>query len=716
MEKTNTHRVGRLASMMLAGATLLPAVSQAQELSYAEIAERELLRRRDAVKKADELIKEAREAYDNHDYEKSVKSYQAAIGVLPNGRVMEPRRNHLNEGLAQATVALSTVKIRLGDLKGAQTDLQRVEELDPGNVAAATKLDESYDPIQFTSKVDRVRRHLYKADGYYQLGDYDNAIVEYDKVLLIDPYNQAARRGQQNVHRERRDYYRAAYDETRARLLTEVDRAWEIVPVPVFTGTEPIGGDDGFGKQETTKAVNIQRKLRTIIIPTFDVENTTLTAAITRLSTAIRDSDPEPKEADKGVSFVIRRTEVPGTADGGTIEAPPIRIKQLSLKNVPAEEVLKQLVALTNPRMRFKIEDFVVAVVEATTDRGQTLFSRSYQVPPDFLSRIGDGNGSAPAPDNNDLFGGDTDTADTGNDGGGDKLKATIAGMGIEFQGDKASVRFVRATSTLFITNTAVELDKMEAIIASIVDQVPKQIKITTKFIEVEQQDTDELGFDWIVSPFGLTSNSVFLGGGTVGSGTARTAADFSGTVAGTAIPGLPADGGSVFNSVTNGLRSGTAALSADSIDFFLANPTGTAATTSVAPGILSLTGLFTDGQVQTILRGLSQKTGTDIMNAPSVVARPGETARIEVVRQFIYPTDYDPPQIPNNIGGGNIDGGGDVASFSIVPITPATPTAFEERPTGVILEVTPDVGQGADKQTISLDLEPEIVELSYWC
>jgi len=565
------------------------------------------------------------------------------------------------------------------------------------SVSAATKLDESYDPIrvnpastvEFASKIDKVRRHLYKADGYYQLGDYDNAIVEYDKVLLIDPYNQAARRGQQNVNSERRDYYRAAYDETRSRLLTEVDRAWEIVPVPVVS--DVFGGDDTqvITRGESDRSVQIQRKLRTIIIPTFDVENTTLTAAITRLGTAIRDNDPEPDEKNKGLSFVIRRSEVPGTADGGTIEAPPIRIGQLSLKNVPAEEVLKQLCALSNPLMRYKVEDFVVAVVEASDEPGQDVFNRSYTVPPDFLSRIGESGGDAPAP-TGDIFEDGGQASDPGNNDG-DKLKATIAGMGINFSNSKATVRFVRATSTLFITNTAVELDKMEAIIEAVRLQVPKQIKITTKFIEVEQQDVDELGFDWIVSPFGLTSNSLFASGGTVGSGTARTGADFAGVVAGTPIPGIPADGGNVFNSVTNGLRSGTSALTADSIDFFLANPTGTAATTSVAPGILTLTGLFSDGQVQTILRGLSQRTGTDIMNAPSVVARPGETARIEVVRQFIYPTDYDPPQIPNNIGGGNIGGDGDVASFSIVPITPATPTAFEERPTGVILEVTPD-------------------------
>ena len=53
---------------------------------------------------------------------------------------------------------------------------------------------------------------------------------------------------------------------------------------------------------------------------------------------------------------------------------------------------------------------------------------------------------------------------------------------------------------------------------------------MTTKFVEVNQENGEELGFDWIVTPFGFGSN-YFLGGGTVGSGTARTNQDFIGTV-----------------------------------------------------------------------------------------------------------------------------------------------------------------------------------------
>ena len=53
------------------------------------------------------------------------------------------------------------------------------------------------------------------------------ADAEFKKILQIDPYNKAARRWLERIAATKSDYYRAAYDQTRAELLMEVDRAWE---------------------------------------------------------------------------------------------------------------------------------------------------------------------------------------------------------------------------------------------------------------------------------------------------------------------------------------------------------------------------------------------------------------------------------------------------------------------------------------------------------
>jgi general secretion pathway protein D len=79
-----------------------------------------------------------------------------------------------------------------------------------------------------------------------------------------------------------------------------------------------------------------------------------------------------------------------------------------------------------------------------------------------------------------------------------------------------------------------------------------------------------------------------------------------------------------------------------------------------------------------------------------------------------MYPTEYEPPELPQNIGGGfngnnggGIGGGG--GGGGSFPVTPATPTAFEPRNTGVTLEIEPTLA--GNNSVIDLRFAPEIVE-----
>lgn len=78
-----------------------------------------------------------------------------------------------------------------------------------------------------------------------------------------------------------------------------------------------------------------------------------------------------------------------------------------------------------------------------------------------------------------------------------------------------------------------------------------------------------------------------------------------------------------------------------------------------------------------------------------------GTRMKIESVDELIYPTEYDPPEIPNSVTIQNV-------SSDLVPRTGATPTAFETRNVGVTVEVDPVL---ADTGLIHLQMSAEEVE-----
>ncbi len=111
-------------------------------------------------------------------------------------------------------------------------------------------------------------------------------------------------------------------------------------------------------------------------------------------------------------------------------------------------------------------------------------------------------------------------------------------------------------------------------------------------------------------------------------------------------------------------------------------------------------------------LRALSQKKGVDLMTSPAIVAKSGQRATVTVAREFPYPTEFNPPQIPTTIAavipGGNVNiiyGGRNLTN----PVTPTTPTAFAKRDVGITLEVEPVVD--ANSRLVHLNVVPSSTE-----
>lgn len=654
------------------------------------IVERELARRNQRVQDAQTAIEKGDKLFAEGDYEGALNEYKTALDLLPDAPMTAALRDVATAKYCDAAVELARERAKNGRYVEAKTLLNDALAKSPGHKKATILLEQLDDPDRYepaltpehVKNVQDVERNLQMGYSYYNLGDYDKANKSFQDVLRIDPYNGAARRGMERAEMKRAEYYDTARDHLRSKMLNEVNRGWED-SIPAAFIAAP-GGQLGGG---INPGAYYTEKMQKIIFPQVQFEGASIEEAVEFLRIKSRDYDTIEKDPTKrGVNLIIKPGTAPSTAQ-----------ISLDLKDVPMAEALRYITELGG--MKFKIEPFAVVVVPLS-DVGTEQYTRTFKVPPDFLSLGGGGGAAAPAAPA-DPFAPAGAAAPAGLPARATALDI-LKSQGIQFPEGSSAV-FVAATSQLIVKNTQPNLDQVEAFVDELIKKVPQQIYITTKFVEVSQKNTDELGFDWLLGPFNVGSRT-FGSGGTTGNSAngAVTAADFPFSAPGAGNPPIG------VNPVTRGNRSGSIAITPDSIDGLLNAQT---LVSSMAPGIFAVSGVFTDPQFQVVIRALSQKKGVDLMSAPSVTTRSGQRATVEVIREFIYPTEFDPPQIPQTVGATTTTGGGvaGTASASTFPVTPTTPTAFEMRPVGVRMEVDPVIGP--DGYTIDLNLAPEVTE-----
>jgi general secretion pathway protein D len=719
-----------------------------------DIQSRAFARREARVNESMDYLNKGREYYRAEKYEESLQEYRRALDTIPKAPVTQERVDFIKRSIGDASVALAQQYVKVGRYDEARQLLLDALKTNPCNKLAQRELEYMNDPIrtnpaktpQYVKDVEEVNKLLHMGYGYFDLGQFDEAKREFQKVLRIDKYNTAARRGMEQVDKRRSAYYRSAYDQARAEALAEVDRSWE-VPVPMEV-PEQVDSGESITIDANGATANLM-KLKSIIIPSVNFDNTTVEEAIEFLRN--KSVQLDTGNGERGINFVINNVQpaaaAPATpslddddfggdddededSDDEDEAAAPVaatpavstsdlkskQIQQLKLRNVPMLEVLK--IICQNAGLRYKVEDYAVTIMPAGNANDADLYSRTFSVPPNFISSLDLASG--------DSGGGDADPfGDGGGSSSGIKARPPVATLlknaGVPFP-EGASATYIAGNSSLIVRNTTANLDMIEQLIEQTKGKT-KQIKIMTKFVEITQENTDELSFDWVVTPFSANdSRSLFVGGGTSSSSDV-TSSNFVSAPTNTSNWPISSSSDTINGYSTSGLRSGTQAISKNGIENLLSSQNRTEATTkSPAPGILSMTGIYDEGSFQMLMRGLSQKKGTDVLTAPSITAKPGEMAKIEIIREFIYPTAYDAPQIPSSMGS-NYDNNSSSSSSTTstllgttiqpkvnsYPVTPATPTEFQMRPVGVTLEVQPNVDD--NDFAIEMVFKPEISE-----
>ena len=255
----------------------------------------------------------------------------------------------------------------------------------------------------------------------------------------------------------------------------------------------------------------------------------------------------------------------------------------------------------------------------------------------------------------------------------------TALGVNLSSPPGKA-VFFNDRVGKLFVKATEQDLDTIERAI-EMLNEVAPQVHIKSRFIEVQQNDSKALGFDWYLGQFNMTGNGSVVG--QAGSAPSLNVPISAANPVG-AFPGnlIPAD---------------------QQYQQLFASGSG-------APTVATLTGILTDPNFRMVIHALQQRSGSETLGEPEVTTTSGRqtqmraTAIQNVVTGFSFDNGTSGNSANQNTTGGNT-GGAIVNQAGVASVSPST----QQVEIGPILDVVPYVL--SDGYTINLALIPSDTE-----
>ncbi len=680
---------------MLLGMGWMAAVCGQAEPPLSAIAQREVQRREALVREADARLAEAALLLSSGKSDEAAAAYFQLYQSLPDAAMAQAARSQARAGFAVASCHWAEKLMAEARYQEAAQALDRVlaEGVDPRN-ERARKLRERFKDIdryppaltpQHIETVKKAEQLLLLAASAKEIGDYDKAAAAYEDVLRLDSHNTAARRGMEEVERLKTEYGETARDHTRAKMLGLAAREWE---TPVQMSAADLSA--AFGAAQASTGITLGgrdellRKLRTIVLPKVEFTGTTVEEAVEYLRVRSRDLDPK----GRGVDFVVN---LPAEMKSKAIT--------LSLEQAPLEELIRYITEMSG--VAYRVEDRAVVILSLTERSGQ-LLTRQYRVPPNFIETqaIGGPAGGAPA----DPFA----QAPAAN-AAGLKIrrmgaKEFLESRGVTFK-DGASAAFNPYNNILFVRNTPDNIAIVDMLVEQAMGQSPKQVVVSVKMIEVDEKQMNELSFDTALGPANIP-------------GTDRIFAQGAGVPSGAS--GSP-------NLLSSSLRGSDNLLANTGIDGLLVGANNIAEAGAGTPAAFRLIGVFSDPAFSVSMKGYNQTKGTNILAAPSVVTKSGQKASINIIREFPYPTEFEPPEIPQQFTGAQVGGtittfligpgGTQITNFAagitggVPPITPTTPTAFTTKNVGTVLDVEPVISEDGRSVEVSIAISDTLFE-----
>jgi general secretion pathway protein D len=624
------------------------------------IQQQEVIRRQELVFRADEAMKQGRQAELGTRYPEARQNYLFAVQAYGSISRTSDRYHHAAEGLARVDFQLYDAALQAGDTPRAKMLIDEVVEFNPDNKVALEKQARTNEAIAnpndtsilgnpavtpgFIKRVNEVQQLFIEAEQFRRTGQWDEAEIRLKRILGIDPYNMAATKQLERIVAEKNEYADHARLETREERLREVEETWY---QPITNKETTITAQESQPSLVRATNFDIDQKLKSIFISP-DFTNVSIEQATNFLYTESKRLD-EPTH--KGIPFIIQ-------PDAST-SAKPI---SLTLNNVPVGEALRYICQLAN--VKYKIQDYAISIVPFTQNTDD-LISRVFIVQPSFVT-------NTVTPDTTDQNGGDAarrpvaPVTPVQPVQGGDTTQAALEAKGVKFP-PGASAVYTPTTGALTVVDTADQMELIEELVNGA--QAPTlMVRIATKFVEINQTDLNDLTFN---SAFNL------VGAGFVG------------------LPGFP---NTLLPRFGTSLP-GSLGFAPDSIDQLTTPSTNTA-------NVGNINGALQSMQFSAFIQALSQKRSFDLLSEPAALTKSGEQATLEALRVFPYPVAFDPPELVTQTASSS-------SITTVIPnpptVIPTTPTDFKRRDIGVRLVIKPQVT--ADNKTVDLSLFPEVTD-----
>ena len=539
-----------------------------------------------------------------------------------------------------------------GIVKFNKSDLLPVEEVSP----------------EFVEQSKIINNLITVLRSQMAAGDYGSAANTLNEIEARDPNSAEAKALSLELSNILAKIQSANLYKTRADMLNSVDNSWE--RPKVFELESEV-------KATETVIPSLVRKLESIVLPRVNFTGMELTRVVDTLSELSVEYDSE----GEGVNIVVLFN--PTELD------PKVNI---TLRNLSLDRILQFVTQQVN--FTYDVGDDAVTIQPSDSIGGSSsTITEFFPISRATVIRLTGFRDVSSASAVADPF------ADPGSGSSGPSqdeetqaLQKFFQNAGVNFEGiNGSSLAF--DGEQLIVTQTPRNIERLRTILRNYSEV--KQVEIETKFLEVAQNDLDELGFHWgVTTENGKVINSNLrplyeLGTSSNATNRARIGDKTTNVVID------PTTGQQVTqNTISEYFDNDPVNIDAPKISQSLSYGTGDNFFTDI---FNSASGDVFDLKVN----ALARKTGSDLMSAPKVTVLSGKRANIVVAQELRYPESYGDIE-------STVSSGGDAAGNAAVSITAGTPQDFITRNVGVEMSVTPNV---ESDDTISLILEPRVTE-----